>query len=294
MAQTTTRVGGIEQVGRQVGQVGREAGQAVKNAVRSPWVEYLARFGYAARGVVYAFIGFLAFQAAFGMGGQTTGTRGALSEIAEKSRILLGFVAIGLIGYALWRFVQAVLDPEGKGDDAKGLAKRAMMLASGIVYSSLAIAAVRLLTGNGDGAGGGDGTQQATAGILGKPFGVALVAIAGLAIIAAGLNELKNAYTQKFRDKLKLNEMSPVEQTWMTRSGIAGLAARGVVFLLTGTFLVQAALKSDPSRARGLQGALETVASQPYGQWLLALMGIGLLAFGVYSLFLARYRRIYF
>ncbi|HYG63616.1 MAG TPA: DUF1206 domain-containing protein [Thermoanaerobaculia bacterium] len=293
MAQTTTRVGGIEQAGRQAGQVGRQAGQAVKSAVRSPWVEYLARFGYAARGVVYAFVGFLAFQAAFGMGGQTTGTRGALSEIAEKSRILLGFVAVGLIGYALWRFVQAVLDPEGKGDEAKGLAKRTMMLASGIVYSSLAVAAVRLLTGNGGG-GTGDGAQQATAGILGKPFGVALVAIAGLAIIAAGLNELKNGWTQKFRNKLKLNEMSPAEQTWMTRTGIAGLIARGVVFLLTGTFLVQAAMSSDPSRARGLQGALETVASQPYGTWLLALMGIGLLAFGAYSLFLARYRRIYF
>lgn len=289
MAQTTTRAEGIEQAGRQMG---RQAGQAVQSAVRSPWVEYLARFGYAARGVVYAFVGFLAFQAAFGMGGETTGTRGALYEIAEKSRILLGFVAVGLFGYALWRFVQAVLDPEGKGDDAKGLAKRMMMLASGIVYGSLAIAAVRLLTGNGG--SGGDGTQQATAGVLSKPFGVALVAIAGLAIILAGLFQIRNGWTRKFQSKLRLGEMSPVERTWMTRTGMAGLLARGVVFLISGTFLVQAALRSDPSRARGLQGALETLASQPYGPWLLALVALGLLAFGVYSLFLARYRRIYF
>jgi hypothetical protein len=289
MARTTTR-SGIERMGREAGQA---AGQAVRSAVRSPWVEWLARFGYAARGVVYAFIGYLAFKAAFGTGGQTTGTRGALSEIAQQSRILLGFVAVGLLGYALWRFVQAALDPEGKGDDPKGLAQRAGMLASGIAYGSLAVVAVRLLSGTGGG-GGGDGTQGMTAGLLSKPFGAVLVGIAGLAVILSGLGELRTGWTQEFRDKFKLAEMSPTEQTWMTRTGMAGLIARGIVFLLTGSFLIQAALRSDPSRARGLQGALETLAQQPYGPWLLGLVALGLIAFGLYSVLLARYRRIYF
>lgn len=263
-----------------------------RSAVQSPWVEWLARFGYAARGVVYAFVGFLALRAAFGEGGRTTGTEGAVQEIAQQSQVLLGFVAFGLFGYALWRFVQAVLDPENKGDDAKGLAERGMMLASGIAYGSLAILAVKAITGSGS--GGGDGTQGATASVLDKPFGAVLVGLAGLAVIVAGLFQLKSGWTKKFRDKLKLQEMSPTEQTWMTRAGQFGLISRGIVFLLMGFFLVRAALRSDASEARGLGGALETLSTQPYGPWLLALVALGLIAFGVYSVLVARYRRIVF
>lgn len=276
-----------------VEQAGRQAGQMARDAVQSPWVEWLARFGYAARGVVYAFVGFLALRAAFGEGGQTTGTEGAVQEIAQQSQVLLGFVAVGLFGYALWRFVQAVLDPENKGDDTKGLAERGMMLASGIAYGSLAILAVKAVT-NSAATGGGDGTQGATASVLDKPFGAVLVGLAGLAVIVAGLFQIKSGWTKKFRDKLKLQEMSPTEQTWMTRAGQFGLISRGIVFLLMGFFLVQAALRSDASEARGLGGALDTLAAQPYGPWLLALVALGLIAFGVYSVLVARYRRIVF
>jgi hypothetical protein len=289
MAQTTTRYD-FERAGRQAGQMAR---QAVRRA--SPWVEWLARFGYAARGVVYAFIGFLAFEAAFGMGGETTGPRGALYEIARESRVLLAFVALGLFGYAVWRFVQATVDPENKGSDAKGLASRGVMLVTGLIYGSLAVAAVRLLTGMGGGAAAAsDGAQGMTAGVLAKPFGAVLVALVGLGIIAGGLDDIREGWKQKFRDVIDFSRMSPTERTWITRTGMAGLIARGVVFLLTGSFLVQAALRSDPSRARGLPGALETLAQQPYGPWLLATVALGLLAFGIYSLLLARYRRIYF
>jgi hypothetical protein len=133
-----------------------------------------------------------------------------------------------------------------------------------------------------------------TAGVLAKPFGAVLVGLVGLGIIAGGLDEIWKGWMQKFRDVIDFSRMSPTERTWMIRTGVAGLIARGIVFLLTGSFLVQAALRSDPSRARGLPGALETLAQQPYGPWLLAIVALGLLAFGVYSLLLARYRRIYF
>src|SRR5215218_3827618 len=110
-----------------------QAEQAVRSAVRNPWVERLARFGYAARGVVYALIGLLAIQAAFFRRGaieEQATPQGALQRIAEQSRLLLVLVAIGLAGYALWRFVQGGLDTENKGSDAKGLASRGGMLAS--------------------------------------------------------------------------------------------------------------------------------------------------------------------
>lgn len=275
-----------------VEQVGREAGRAAVNAVPRPWVEKLARLGYAARGVVYALVGILAVQTAFGSRGQTTGTRGALQKIAEQSTLLLWVIALGLFGYALWRIIQGVLDPENKGSDAKGLLKRGAMVASGIVYSGLALAAVRIASGSGDGGSGGQ--QGFTADLMTKPFGRWLVVLAGIAVIVSGLSQMKSGWTEKFKERLKLQEMDATEQRLAINTGKVGLLARGIVFLLTGWFLVQAGFRYDPSQARGLGGALEALAGQPYGPWLLAIVAIGLVAFGAYSILQARYRRIVF
>lgn len=275
----------------------REAEQTVRGAVNNPWVERLARFGYAARGVVYAVIGLLAVQTAFGGRGsqdlaQQASAQGALQRIAEQSRLLLALVAIGLAGYALWRFVQAGLDTENKGSDAKGLVKRVSMVASGIVYSGLAIAAARLASGSGGGTG--DGSQGFTADLMSKPFGRWLVILAGIAVIVSGCYELYDAWSKKFRNRLNLQEMNADEQWLATRTGQAGLAARGIVFLLSGWFLIQAGLRFDPSQAQGLGGALEALARQPSGPWLLGLVALGLIAYGAYSFLQARYRRIVF
>ncbi len=286
MAQT--RQGTIERTGREAERMAREA-------ARNPWVERLARFGYAARGVVYAVIGLLALQAAFagGRSGETTGAEGAIQKIAEQSRVLLVLVAIGLAGYALWRFVQAFLDPDHKGTEPKGLAKRAMALASGVGYSGLALLAARIASGSGGGGGGGaEGNQGLTADLLSKPFGRWLVILAGVAVIIAGLDELRRGFTKSFRDKLKMGEMSPEEQRLATHTGQVGLMSRGFVFLIIGWFLAQAGLRYDPSQASGLGGALDALAAQSYGPWLLALVAAGLLAYGAYSFLEARYRRI--
>ncbi len=281
-----------------MGRARRQAEQTVRSAVRNPWVERLARFGYAARGVVYAVIGLLAVQTAFsGRGSRNLAEQatpqGALQRIAEQSRLLLVLVAIGLAGYALWRFVQGGLDTENKGSDLKGLVKRGSMVASGIVYAGLAIAAARLASGIG-GSGSGGGTQSFTADLMSKPFGRWLVMLAGVAVIVSGGYQLYDAWTKKFRKRLKLQEMSAEEERLATRTGQAGLAARGVVFLLSGWFLIQAGLRFNPSEARGLGGALETLARQPSGPWLLGLVALGLLAYGAFSFLQARYRRIVF
>jgi hypothetical protein len=74
--------------------------------------------------------------------------------------------------------------------------------------------------------------------------------------------------------------------------GQIGLLARGLVYVLTGVFLVLAALHADPSEAKGLSGALEALRRQSFGGALLMLAGAGLLAFGAYGLVQAIYRRV--
>jgi hypothetical protein len=272
----------------------RAARSAGRHASHSDTVEKLARLGYAVKGVVYALIGILAVMAAFGSGGQTTGSRGVLSTIADGpfGQILLGIIALGLFGYALWRFVQAFADPDNKGTDAKGLIKRTGYFISGVLYAGLAVAAVRLLFGSGGGSSGDGSADTWTAKLMAQPFGLWLVGIVGALTIGFGLYQLYKAYQAGFFDKLKTAEMSATERTWTKRMGRAGLAARGVVFCIMGVFLIQAALSANPEEARGLGGALDTLAAQPYGPYLLGAVALVLLAYGVYCGINARYRKI--
>jgi hypothetical protein len=257
------------------------------------WVERLARLGYLAKGIVYAIVGVLAVQAAFGAGGQTTDTKGALGAIAAQpfGKFLLALLTVGLIGYVVWRFVQAVQDPEHKGDDAKGWATRLGYAVSGLIYASLAFTAIGLIRGSGGG-GGGNSEQDWTARLLAQPFGQWLVGLVGAFVIGLGFYQLYQAYKAKFRKQMKLQEMSPTEETWATRIGRFGLGARGVVFCIIGFFLLQAARQSDASEVRGLDGALQSLAQQPYGPWLLGIVALGLVAYGIHMAVQARYIRI--
>ena len=111
--------------------------------------------------------------------------------------------------------------------------------------------------------------------------------IVGAGILAIGLLQFFRAYDAKCMEKFKPGEMNPRERRWTRRAGRLGHAARGVVFLVIGVFLVQAALQSDPDEARGLGGALSALAAQPFGPYLLEFV-----AFGLFMFVVARYRRI--
>lgn len=258
----------------------------------SEWVERLARFGYAAKGVVYGIVGLLAAQAAFGTGGKTTDTQGALQAIITQpfGKVLLGIVALGLLGYVTWRFVQAIKDPENKGTDAKGLAQRLGYAGNGLIYASLALSAVKLVLESGSG-GNSNSTQDATARLLSQPFGQWLVGTVGAFIIGLGFYQFYQAFTAKFRKELNLNQLSDTEKKWVTGIGRFGLAARGIVFCVIGFFLIQAARQSDASEARGLGEALQGLEQQPYGPWILGTVALGLVGYGVYMVIQARYRR---
>jgi hypothetical protein len=256
------------------------------------WVARYAKFGYAARGVVYATVGVLAVKLALGYGGKATDTKGALVTLAQQpfSIVLMSLLAAGLVVFAAWRFVQAIMDPEQKGRDGKGLATRAGYLGSGILHVTLALSAVHLVTGTG--AQKGRGTQGWTAELLSQPFGAVLVALVGAGVIAFAIAQFRNAYTAKFREKLSLGSMTPTHREWAIRVSRFGLAARGVVFTLIGGFLLLAALRSNPNEAKGLDESLAVLADQPFGAVLLGIVALGLVAYAAYLFLQARYRRI--
>jgi hypothetical protein len=257
------------------------------------WVATLARLGYATIGVVYLMIGTLATQAALGTGGAIADTRDVLVTIARQpfGRVLLGLTALGLSGYVLWRFVQAGWDPEHQGTDARGLLTRLGCAVSGVAYAALAVLAARMALGAG-GAGGPAAEQAWTARLLAQPLGPWLVGIIGGIIIGVGLAHFYRAYTARFMQEYATGEMTARQQRWARRLGQWGLAARGVTFGIIGGFFLYAGVSADPSEARGLGGALVAVAQQPYGPWLLGVVALGLVAYGLFCLSQALYRRV--
>ena len=271
--------------------------QQARGAIRvaSPWIEWLARLGFAAKGVVYALIGVLAVQYAFGQGGEATGTTGALETIAGGpfGQIILGLIALGLVGYSIWQFVRAGMDADNKGSDAVGLIKRIGYFCNGIIHLGLAGIAAGLAIGAMSGSSGGNSTiAEWTASLMSQPFGRWLVGIGGAIVIGVGVYRIYKGYSMEFQKKLNLSQMSDAERKWTIRLGRAGLAAQGIVFAMIGSFFVQAAVQYDPNEARGLGGALQSLAQQPYGPWLLAIVALGLVAHGVYNFILSQYRRI--
>jgi NADH:ubiquinone oxidoreductase subunit 5 (subunit L)/multisubunit Na+/H+ antiporter MnhA subunit len=260
------------------------------------WIERLARFGYAAKGVVYAIVGILAFQAAFNWGGQVSGSKGAFRTIASQpfGKVLLFIVAVGLVGYVVWRFVQALYDPEHNDDGLSNFARRASYVVSGIIYGTLAFTAFRIVFSSGSSAAGsgGSSSSQQTATLLSQPFGQWLVGLVGVASAGYGFYCIYRGIKTKFRRKLKTYEMSPTEQEWAIRIGRFGLISKGIVTVIIGYFFVQAARTADPSQAKTTEGALQAIQQQSYGAILMGIVALGLIAYGIHLLTQARYRRI--
>lgn len=252
-------------------------------------IEPIARFGLAARGVVYIVVGMLAARRAAGWGGRTTDADGALRFLGglDENGLVLTVVAAGLVAYALWRFGQAFWDLDGKGDGIKGYGVRAGYVMSGVVHAGLGLTAL------GMGLTGGSGSVRTwVARFLAEPYGVWAVALAGAGVMGSGLWQFYKAVTAKFEDRQRTSQMSARTQRWGRRIGRFGLSARGVTFLIVGWFLVRAARFVNAREAKDLGDALRTLEAHAYGAWLLGLVAVGLAAYGLLSMMNARYRRI--
>jgi hypothetical protein len=268
----------------------RRSGEvAGESFVHSDAFEWLSRAGFVARALVYGIIGILALKLAVGDGGKLTDQEGALQTVASQpfGNVLLTLVAIGLGGYSLWRGVRAAIGHGPEGSDS-GF-DRISALASGIAYGALCALAIGILIGAG---GGSAGPKKATAGVLGWPAGTWIIGLAGAVMIGVALYQGYRGFTQKFLEESKVEEMPPKVKEWISRLGTIGHLARMVVFGLVGIFLIKAAIDYNPNKAVGLDGALAKIVDRSYGPFLLGVVAAGLIAFALYSLSDARYRRI--
>lgn len=245
-------------------------------------LETFARAGWFARGVVYCLLAYFAIS---GAGSSEASPQGVFRAIGDSQggMVLLILLAVGLAFYGAYRLYGAVLDSEGKGDDAKGIAVRVGYAASGIAHFLMAYAATRLATG-GSGQASGEHEQAAGQMMLDMPLGDTALGAVGLCFLAAAAHQAVKAWTVDF-----MKGVASSAPRWVVPVGRAGLAARAVVFAVIGLSLLRAGWFGSASEVKGLGDALSSLNEYPQ---LYILVSAGLFLFGIHSFVDARWRRI--
>jgi hypothetical protein len=256
------------------------------SAVQAQVGTSVLRAGWVAKGALYVVVGLLALQvAASGGSDERADQQGALRAVRDQplGRPLLVVLTIGLLLYAVWRLLEAATVDTDSAVDRGGHAL------SGLLHLGLAVVAARLALGSDDGGGGGgDEAPTITARVMEATGGRWLVGAVGLTIAAVGVRFVVEGLRRDFLDDLAA---AGAERRWLEPLGVVGSVARGVVFLVVGWFLVRAAVQYDAQEARGLDGALHTLAEQAFGPVLLFAVAAGLIAYGLFAALSARSRR---
>jgi hypothetical protein len=265
----------------------------VRRANVSKAIELASRIGYAARGLVYLGLGSLVLLAALDLTPRAKGAKGLMRAWAEwpLGWALIVGIGFGLTGFAAWRILQAVFDADRHGRTPKAWAVRIGQAVSGLVYGGLALSAFELLDEFED-VGEVDEEQKAhhTAGaVLDLPYGDNLLIAAGLVVLAFGVGNVIQGLVQDFSKRLDCDDKICRRVVPLAK---IGYGARGLASLPLGVFLMMAGVEARAGEARSWGGALQAVEHQPFGSWALCLVATGLIAFGLFGLVEARYRRI--
>ncbi|WEO78381.1 DUF1206 domain-containing protein [Cryobacterium sp. SO2] len=266
----------------------RSAGRAARNAGNNPHLKTLARVGYAVNGLLHGLIGAIAISLAIGAGGGSADQSGALGQVAKSPGgvFVVWTIVLGLAALGLWQVLQAFLVP---GSDPKKVwAHRLKEIGKGVAY--LFVAGTALTVALKGSANSSQSTSSASATVLGLPGGPVLLMIAGLAVLAIGVYFVYKGVAQTFTEDLAVPSGTMGRVT--VGLGVAGYVAKGIAVGVVGILVIVAGFTVDPSQSTGLDGALKSLAALPFGMAILVLVGLGLIAYGLYCLFRARFARL--
>jgi hypothetical protein len=249
--------------------------------------------GHLSAAVLYVTMGLLAGLVALGIRGETPDARVAVRALWEQpfGPAMLILVAVGSLCLVCWRLLQAFWDVEGKGRSFIGLCKRARYLISAAFYLTVPIGVARILfhmsTPSGE-----QLAEQAASAVIHFPFGWSIVLGTGMGFICTGVYYLYRMCRGNFEGIFHCERMTEGQRKICFTLGRLGCAARGIIFLVMGYYLMLAGWNVDPRQVEGQAGALHIIAHQPLGPMMLGFIAIGLVALGIFSLAEVRYGKI--
>ncbi len=249
----------------------------------------IARLGYLARAIVYFLMGCFTILLIIGSPlGAATDSKGALRQLMEQplGHVLLFILACGLFSYSLWRFAQSFMDVSHVGSDRKAIIKRFGYAIGGFTHALLGIYAIKLIFSLSANSAGSE--RSLAQWLLSQPFGQLITGAFALIIIGFGITQFIIGWKSKYMEQLNLpNEL----RSWLSPICKFGFIARGFVFLLIGSFFFQAAFHFNSQKAGGISMAWKVLRQQPFGQFLIALVAIGFIAFSIYGFAESKYQK---
>lgn len=247
-------------------------------------VRFAARLGFAASGIVHLLIGAIAIEVAVGSRAPEADQSGALGQLASSpgGGVLLWVLVVGFGALGLWLVANAFLLPTG--ERSKRVSHFVTNFAKGVVYLVLCLTALTFARGGSTSSASSTGT--ASGDLLASPGGAVVLVVIGVGVFAVGLYLLVKGVRQKFTDDLRLPRGTAGRVTVVL--GTVGYVAKAVALGAVGILFVVAAVTGDAAQANGLDGALKSLASLPFGVVILVVVGLGLIAYGLYSFVRAR------
>jgi hypothetical protein len=252
--------------------------------------ERVARAGYVVSGLLHIIIGYLAIRIALGTGGGSADQSGALAALSAKPGgiVALWAAVIALLIMALWRLAETALgrstDPKSQGNVPEIL-DRAKAFALAVVYFGFAYSTLGFARSAGKSTGHQNSALSAR--LMQSTGGTVVLIVSGVIIVAVGGYHIYKGARRTFLDDLKGTPGDLVR-----RLGVTGYIAKGLVIVGAGVLVILAASLSEPDKATGLDGALKTLGTQPYGAILLIIAGLGIITYGFYSFAMARYTKM--
>jgi hypothetical protein len=265
----------------------RQAADTAEDVTNSRALELLARAGFAASGVLHFLVGAIAIRLAMGGSGNAD-VSGAVSELASQPAgpFLLWSSFAACAALAVWQASDAVFDYNRLPTKEKA-GKKAKAAAQAVVFAGLAVTLASFAMGTGSGSDNQQSASDLTVAVMKAPGGVALLVLVGLGMAVTGIIYAIRGIKKSFEKHLTL-PVSPSARTAVTVLGVAGYVAKGIVLVLTGMLITIATLRAHPDESTGLDGGLRALRDQPFGVYLLAAVGAGLICYGMFMVVRAR------
>lgn len=182
---------------------------------------------------------------------------------------------------------------QGAADKAEEVtnsrAKKLKAAGQAVVFAALALSLAAFARGSN--ADNRESASDLTVGLLKAPGGLLLLVVIGAAIAVTGIVFVVLGFRKAFKKHLRMPP-SPAARRGVTGLGIIGYAAKGVALFVTGLLVIIAAVSLRPEQSTGLDGGLRALREQPYGVYLLAAVGAGLICYGAYMVVRARFARM--